>query len=719
MQGFTNSLEHILAELSRISFLIRSCYWQAQRTQNNDNILSATQEGELDHDYKLRLGLPLWAHRTTDNYLSKTLQEMRQTIDQKIAASYSQGINLRLVEYTHLFKLTATELEIILLCLIVKLDSFHQKLCINLQGDINTKYLTVEFILNLLSTNLSEKIKLRNLFDEQAVLLKNQLVELVQKSDAYSHGLFQQEVILDDHLLAYLFGQTKLNKKLLMIADLQYPQQALKALVLPETTSTLMHSLLNTPSAFCLYLQGPLGTGKHTIAKALCTDLKRSMLSVDVQALINQEPSSWLTYFKLSLREAILNDAIICYQSFDLLFADAYKQHYKTIIKLLSTYTKTFVLTGELNWGPRTFITNQLFVKHLIPKLTTEERQQLWCHAKQQLLPVNCSIDVSEVTKRFQLSPGQIFAAVAHIKHDFSLQQLQPSLIKPLDLYQACQNQATHQLNTVAKRVKIINQRKDIILPIKTSAAIDDIINYVKNYALVYETWGFENKLSIGKGLNALFAGPPGTGKTMAAEVIAGSLNLELYKIDLSAVVSKYIGETEKNLSFIFNEAETSNAILFFDEADALFSKRSEVKNAHDRNSNMEVSYLLQRIEAYQGIVILATNFKRNIDDAFLRRLHFIVDFPFPTPVERLQIWQNIWPSKVQLANDIDLNKIATSLEMAGGNIRNIALTAAFKAAADNCQQINMPHLLQAIRLELKKVGRLVHENELNDIFLN
>src|SRR6185369_7694969 len=200
---------------------------------------------------------------------------------------------------------------------------------------------------------------------------------------------------------------------------------------------------------------------------------------------------------------------------------------------------------------------------------------------------------------------------------------------------------------------------------------------------LVLDEWGFGARLPLGSGVNVLFSGPSGTGKTMAAQVVAGALGLDLYRIDLSRVVSKYIGETEKNLGTIFDEAQSSNAILFFDEADALFGKRSEVKDAHDRYANIEVAYLLQRIESYDGVAIMATNLRQNIDEAFTRRLDFLVDFPFPETEYRHRIWATHFPPEAPLASDVDLMEIAEHYRLAGGNIRNVALAAAYLAAAN------------------------------------
>ena len=221
----------------------------------------------------------------------------------------------------------------------------------------------------------------------------------------------------------------------------------------------------------------------------------------------------------------------------------------------------------------------------------------------------------------------------------------------------------------------------------------------------MFGVWGFDRKLSGGKGLSALFAGPPGTGKSMAAEVIAGELRLDLYKIDLAHIVSKYIGETEKNLDRVFRAAENATVVLFFDEADALFGKRSEVKDSHDRYANIEIAYLLQKMEEYEGLAILATNLRQNLDEAFVRRLQFVVEFPFPDEAYRRRIWQVSFPSETPIDADVDLALLAREVKLAGGNIRNIALAGAFRAAAAGAP-VGMDHLLHAARREYQKLGR-------------
>ncbi|RPJ86196.1 MAG: ATP-binding protein, partial [Acidobacteria bacterium] len=254
---------------------------------------------------------------------------------------------------------------------------------------------------------------------------------------------------------------------------------------------------------------------------------------------------------------------------------------------------------------------------------------------------------------------------------------------------------------------------EDIILPKDQMQQLRELAHHVRREQVVMGDWGFAAKLPRGRGLTTLFSGPSGTGKTMAAEVLAKELGLDLFKIDLSGVVSKYIGETEKNLNRIFTEAEDSNAILFFDEADALFGKRTEVKDAHDRYANIEVSYLLQKMEEYRGVVILATNLRKNMDEAFVRRMRFIVDFPFPDEVQREKIWAGVFPDQAPIDPGVDYRFLGRRLSLTGGNIRNISIRAAFLAAAKDQEnpQIEMEEVIAATKREFQKMGRL-HSDE-------
>jgi SpoVK/Ycf46/Vps4 family AAA+-type ATPase len=273
--------------------------------------------------------------------------------------------------------------------------------------------------------------------------------------------------------------------------------------------------------------------------------------------------------------------------------------------------------------------------------------------------------------------------------------------------WKACLAGTRPRLDALAQRLDPRATWDDIVLPADELRTLRQIADQVRRRGTVYDDWGFRRKMNRGLGISALFAGDSGTGKTMAAEVMANDLRLDIYRIDLSAVVSKYIGETEKNLRRLFDAAEDGGAILFFDEADAIFGKRSEVKDSHDRYANIEINYLLQRMESYGGLAILATNMKSALDTAFLRRLRFIVTFPFPGVAERAAIWRRAFPPEVPLG-DLDFDRLAR-FNLTGGNLHSIALNAAFLAAREGTP-VTMPLVLSALRTELRKLDKPINE---------
>jgi hypothetical protein len=280
------------------------------------------------------------------------------------------------------------------------------------------------------------------------------------------------------------------------------------------------------------------------------------------------------------------------------------------------------------------------------------------------------------------------------------------------ELEARCRRSARLRMQGLAHRIQPRVRLEQVILPPESEDLLAQIVRQARHRVVVYDDWGFRVRMNRGLGISALFSGESGTGKTMAAEAIAHALGLDLYRIDLSAVVSKYIGETEKNLRRVFDAAEAGGAVLFFDEADALFGKRSEVKDSHDRYANIEISYLLQRMEEFDGLAILATNMKSAIDPAFMRRLRFVVDFPFPNAQDRRLIWQQAFPSRLarELSED-DWDRLAR-FQLTGGHIVIIALNAAFRAAGEGLETVQMHHILQAARAEYAKLERPINEGD-------
>ena len=359
------------------------------------------------------------------------------------------------------------------------------------------------------------------------------------------------------------------------------------------------------------------------------------------------------------------------------------------------------ILLAEKSWNlPETRHGAAVLSAHL-PAPDQAAREALWRDALDEWAE---DVNLGELAGRFRLHSAQIDAAVDRVRARRRSRPEEEEALEPA-LYAACRAQCVLSLDGLAQRLESVHKWDDLVVPERVSAKLRSMESWLRFRHVVHGEWGFGKRVNTGHGMAVMFTGVSGTGKTMAAGILGRALDLDLYRIDLSSVVSKYIGETEKNLSKIFDTAEAANAILFFDEADALFGKRSEVKDAHDRHANIEVSYLLQRMEDYDGIAVLATNIKGNLDVAFARRLQMIVEFPFPTVEDRERIWRRLFSDRVPLAEDVDLGFMARQFAIAGGSIKNCALAGALAAAAER-KPVEMRHLVVAMAREFEKLGK-------------
>ena len=324
--------------------------------------------------------------------------------------------------------------------------------------------------------------------------------------------------------------------------------------------------------------------------------------------------------------------------------------------------------------------------------------------------PLADSADFSELSGEFEMTAGAIEKALrsAYMLSDGAALTL-------TDIKNGCYRSFDADLGDKAVKIDCVFSWDDMVLPSQSKRLLHDACQQVRLRRRVFDIWGFAGKMPYGKGVSMIFTGSPGTGKTMAAQVMAAELGMEIYKVSLANVVSKYIGETEKNLNEIFNKARLCKCILFFDEADVLFAKRTEVRDANDKYSNMESAFLLQKIEEYNGVVILATNLVQNFDEAFKRRMRFIIDFPFPDALRRREMWQKAFPAQAPIGY-IDYDFLVERFELSGSNIRNIALHSAFLAAAEN-GQIGMKHIMEAIRNEYAKSGKAFTKAEAGEYF--
>ena len=723
MEYYATSLQHILAELERLDLLIQVQIRRARQVHMADSEFQGLciSEQEIDELLAQPLGMPRWA--TTPGPLSmadvrSVLDQLAGEIAQRKAESLRQDVTLRLEKLTHLFRLIPFDIDVLLICLTSEFDLRYEQLYAYLQDDVTKKRPSVDLVLNLLCPSFEAKLAARERFSSEFPLLKHHLLHLFDDPSYQNPPLLSKCLKVDECVVNYLFGSDEIDTRLQTCARLSVPQTCLDDLFLPTDVkgrlAVLTRKKWANDGGMIFYFQGPYGVGKQSTAEALCHELGIGLLNIDGERLLNTEGLSFDKAVRLTEREALLQGAALYWNGFDALLADDKRAFLDMLLRQLEGRKGLTFLAGDTTWEPMDALHELPFVRIEFSRPTYTELVQLWGRSLDDNATLASDANLKDVAGKFRFSGGQIRDAAATARNLARWRDPENGIVTMTDLHSACRLQSNRKLVTLAQKITPHYKWDDIVLPSDRLEQLKEICNYVKYRSLVYDEWGFDSKLSMGKGLNALFAGPSGTGKTMAAEIMAGELGLDLYKIDLSSVVSKYIGETEKNLARIFAEAETSNSILFFDEADALFGRRSEVRDSHDRYANIEISYLLQKMEEYVGVVILATNFRRNMDDAFVRRMHFTIEFSFPNENDRRRIWERIWPDDMPRSPELDLNFMADRFEVAGGSIRNIALAAAF-LAADDGRVVNISHLIRATQREYQKMGKVMMGDEFGE----
>jgi hypothetical protein len=459
-----------------------------------------------------------------------------------------------------------------------------------------------------------------------------------------------------------------------------------------------------------VYLHGASRAVRRDAALAAVGAIGRASLVVDLAGLLGAGKSQLMG---LVGREALLHDAVLCLDRFDALLTEEPElaPARTAVQRALTAHPGPVVLLGDLRWEPVSWFPAAACLRLEMPRVSLASRLAVWQRHFAEAVSADA---LAELAARYRLDDEQVATALAAAQLRATWRGADG--LDGRDVREAASAIATPPLEGLARRIEPRYGWDDIILPADGLAQLRELCARARHQLTVLDRWGFGRKHARRAGLTALFVGQPGTGKTMAAEIVAGALGLELFRIDLSAVVSKYIGETEKNLERIFRAADRGDAVLLFDEADALFGKRSDTRDAHDRYANVEIAYLLQRLETYDGVAVLTTNLRNNLDEAFVRRLDFALEFPLPEEPERLKIWRLSLPAEAPLADDVDLPFLARKFRLAGGHIRNIALTAAFLAAEDG-GAIGMKHLVRATKREYQKIGKLVAESDFERYF--
>ena len=597
------------------------------------------------------------------------------------------------------FDLSNFERDVLLLCAGMEFDSTWGSLCAELNGDRQHNYPTFGLALAMLpAPNWAA-------FTPKATLRRWRLIEVGAGST-----LTNSPLRIDECILHYLAGAQHLDDRLVGIVEpltaggYLVPSHAKLANLM---VSTWVKALNHSDILPVLQLCGVEDVSKKAIAEAVCTEFQLNLYTISAET-IPTDISQLNLLECLCEREYSLSSMALLLEWNEPQTGDIARE--SVIARFIERINCPLIISSRDRRRQR----QRPLIAFDVYQPTPEEQHAIWLDALGEIAPT-LNGQIKNLVDHFNLSPAAIHSACLKVKGMVSVEHkdttdLSSQLPIQNQLWDTCRAQARSGMEDLAQRMESGASWDELVLPEKERQVLRDIVAHVRQRTKVYENWGFGGKGKRGLGISALFAGGSGTGKTMAADVLAQELQLDLYRIDISSIVSKYIGETEKNLRRVFDAAETGGVILLFDEADAIFGKRSEVKDSHDRYANMEVSYLLQRMESYRGLSILTTNLKGSIDQAFLRRIRFITQFPFPDASQRAEIWRRVFPKETPTEN-LNFEKLA-KLNMAGGNIRNIAINAAF-IAAEAGESVRMKHILQAAKSEYVKLERPLIDTEI------
>ena len=628
----------------------------------------------------------------------------------RIARAQAATFPPPLLRLADLFELSRAEQQCLILLLAPEIEPKYSRVYAFLQDDVTQKQPTADLALRLFCANWEPMTEARAIFSPQAALRKNKLIQL-QDVQGLPCPLSLRWLGLDERIAAFLLDTPELDASLGGWVDYVSPNEepgsSSPADEMTEQTAKLAEVCFqngNSRIRPIVHLYGRYGSGKRKLAEYVCGRLGIPLLVADPRrfSLSNDRQDAW---WRLG-RESLLQPAAIYVDHFDDLLDDPRSGERNALMDAVRLFSPLTFLAGLAPWRVTEQDHRQLFLSLELREADTSARMKIWKQNLSQIRHDLSEENIGELSAKFHFTAGQVRDAVSMAASRTAWINQPPSPVSMSTLHQACRAQAAPNLGQLARKIEPTFGWNDIVLPDSVLAQLKEIVSHVKRSQVVLERWGFQSKFPYGQGVTGLLYGGSGTGKTMAVSVIAAELALDLYKIDLSTVVSKYIGETEKNLSRVFSEAQDSNAILFFDEADALFGKRSEVKDAHDRYANIETAYLLQRMEEYSGVVILASNMKHNLDEAFVRRIRFILHFPFPNENEREKIWRGAFPAGAPLGKDVDFSWLARKLKITGGYIKNICLRGAFMAV-ERKGVITMDCLKEAAKLEMEKIGKI------------
>ncbi|MCW7760582.1 ATP-binding protein [Photorhabdus luminescens] len=673
-------LHWIYPHLERIDLRLQHYYYQNKEKYDYLPDSFLLTEEELEQHLAKPQGIPHWIIKQDDIINFPEIEEIPNALSQ-------------LVER---FELTEFERDVLLLGLLPHFDSRYHALFAALHGNSKKQWPSFALAIELFSQRQNDQQLLQNSFLPQTPLINNQLLRLNNHQESI---WLQTQFLTHSAIWHFLSGQRVILPPLTTCAYWHSPASH------RWYPQTLCHSLekilLNETDEIrpLVILRGKSDSARELAVSNIMASHDISTLTLDLAQLPEENNPNLLID---AVREVRLHDACLLIRNFSLLKEEKRIWH-NELSTLLNQPKLRVVCLAE----PQDAL---IWTKHLpivqidMPALTLADKKTMLAAS----LPNNIvqEINITQLCQRFSFT-AETLPLILKEANQYQILREPEGQLKEIDLRKALSFRAQQNFGKLAQRITPKRNFNDLVISDALAQQLKEIIAAIHYRDQILAT-GFQEKIGYGTGISALFYGESGTGKTMAAEVIAGYLGVDLIKVDLSTVVNKYIGETEKNISRIFDLAEADSGVLFFDEADALFGKRSETKDAQDRHANIEVSYLLQRLENYPGLVILATNNRSHLDSAFNRRFTFITRFAYPDETLRKKMWQVIWPEQLKLSDTIDFTHLAKRADLTGANIRNIALLASMLAKNDHCEQIENKHINRAVTLELNKTGRLI-----------
>lgn len=628
--------------------------------------------------------------------LHESIKLLEQQINDLENKAQNEGVILTLKYLEEVFQLTFYDKLCLEMALAYELEDKYKKIYAYLNNDRTKHKPTYQIAYELFQLRLGSKFSIRVLQNENPTL-----TQMLMKPIGSSEVDYYQ-MVLDDDVFRWIVGSANIGESSLNYSNLIYPRNKSDSPNWKPSILKLINKYIDVSvedQKKLIFISGSKGVGKTYQVCQWATEYDCVILSVDYLDLMSSDEDLELYFLKM-IRDVNLINGIFLFDNYEHDKNSKREKQFFTLIQKMCNFV--FVLS-------RSPLPHKLELDHFsilnieIGLLNNQDRKLVWQKFASDK-KIRCD-QWSNISSGFKFSIGSIKSVINKL---YALENWNQGevLIEESRLFEACYGEIKHELDKKTRKLDAKYTFDDLILPESIIRELSEICSRVKNSDKVYDQWGFGEKLSYGKGLAVVFSGEPGTGKTMSAHAIANELKLEIYQIDLSSMVSKYIGETEKNLSSIFDEAKRSNAILFFDEAESLFGKRTEVSNSNDKHANNQTSFLLQKIEEYEGITILATNFKKSMDKAFIRRMNHIIEFHMPTKEYRKKIWSSIFPERTPMSADIDFDYISEKFELTGGNIKNIALRSAFMAAEKD-NEIMMKDILVATKEELHKIGKV------------